>query len=202
MSYTRRPIAANIAVYWFYAITTTNLVTGFSPAQYYASPPKTPIISHNNNQQQDYTNKRSSSKTSLQLFPVDQSAAILLAEGVESWREYVPLGVSLLVITDILLGNPIANLALAPMRKATLGDDDDDSDGDSTTPKKKKFVKNPNERVDTDALGAAAVQKARYSMDLRTFLEENKSDEDKYEDMRKKINAQAQEFDSKKKPSD
>jgi len=205
MSYITRPIVAIIAVSCFYK-TSTSLVTGFSPAPQYAS-----ITSDNNkiifhNKQQEYTNKRSSTSTSsLQLFPLDQSAAILLAEEAETWRQYVPLGVSLLVITDILLGNPIANLALAPMRQATLDNDDDDSaaDGAGVSKKlKKKFVKNPNERVDTDALGQAAVQRARYSMDLRTFLEENKSDEDKYEDMRKKIDAMAQEFDSKKKPSD
>jgi len=208
--------------------TTARFVSGFSPlsntyttsnhhhrtASYNtnAAPPHLNTYDHHHHQntltsssshkqQQKHTKKSSSS---LNLFPEDQSTAFLLAE-VETWRQYVPLVVALGVITDILLGNPLANMAMAPMRDATIDNNDDDvvaADGTTTKKKKKKFVKNPSERIDTDAIGKAAVQKARYSMDLRTFLEENKSDEDKYEDMRKKIDKMAQEFDSKTNDSD
>ena len=41
---------------------------------------------------------------------------ILLASGVEGIRQYVPLVVSCLVIIDILLGNPLANMVMAPLQ--------------------------------------------------------------------------------------
>jgi len=136
----------------------------------------------------------------LHLFPEEQSAAMILAE-TESWRQYVPLVVSVGVIADILLGSPVANLALAPMRNAAIGDEenvDSEGGGIGISSKRKRLINNPNERVDTDAIGKAAVEKARNSMELRRFLEENKSDKDKYEEMGKKIDAMAQEFDSRK----
>jgi len=76
------------------------------------------------------------------------------------------------------------------MRRAAGDLDDDDDD------KKKSsgFTRNPNERVDTDSLAAEAVQRARYSMDLRKFLDENKTDEQRYAEIRKKIDQQAEEL--------
>lgn len=143
-------------------------------------------------QRKEYKNR----STILQLFPEEQSAALILAEA-ESWRQYVPLAVSVGVIGDILLGSPLANLALAPMKRATEGDEEEVG-SEGGTGNKRRRIRNPNERVDADAIGKAAVERARYSMELRTFLEENKSDEDKYEDIRKKIDAMAQDFDSRK----
>jgi hypothetical protein len=60
---------------------------------------------------------RSSSSSSLSSLSLDsliteQSASLLIAESNESWRQYVPLVVSFGVILDILLGSPLANLAL------------------------------------------------------------------------------------------
>jgi hypothetical protein len=116
----------------------------------------------------------------------------------ETWRQYVPLVVSCGVILDILLGSPVANLALAPMRRASDDDSEGtDDDGGLFGEKKSSFVKNPKERVDTDAVAQEALQRARYSMELRRFLDENKSDEDKYEEVRKKIDAQTEELNEK-----
>jgi len=176
-------------------------VTGFSPdASIIAN-----HVLHLPSQKTGYLTKSSQSKeyiyrsTILQLFPEEQSTALILAE-TESWRQYVPLVVSVGVIGDILLGSPLANLALAPMKRATEGDEEEvgSEGGGERTANKRRRIRNPNERVDADAIGKAAVERARYSMELRTFLEENKSDEDKYEDMRKKIDAMAQDFDSRK----
>ena len=61
-----------------------------------------------------------------------QFQSIVVASDTESWRQYVPLAVSLGVIVDILLGSPLANLALGPMRRASekgASGDSDDSDG-------------------------------------------------------------------------
>jgi len=172
-------------------------VTGFSPHAFTADN----HVMHFASQKIGYLTISSQRKeckkrsVALQLFPNDQGAALFLAE-TESWRQYVPLVVSVGVIGDILLGSPLANLALAPMKRATLGDEEGGEVGTST--KRKKRIRNKNERVDTDAIGKAAVERARNSMELRKFLEENKTDKDKYEDMRKKIDAVAQEFDSRK----
>jgi len=170
-----RLIAAIVVCFY---TTTARFVSGFSPlsntyttsnhhhrtASYNtnAAPPHLNTYDHHHHQntltsssshkqQQKHTKKSSSS---LNLFPEDQSTAFLLAE-VETWRQYVPLVVALGVITDILLGNPLANMAMAPMRDATIDNNDDDvvaADGTTTKKKKKKFVKNPSERIDTDAI--------------------------------------------------
>lgn len=137
--------------------------------------------------------------TALQLFSEEQSAALILAE-TESWRQYVPLVVSVGVIADILLGSPLANLALAPMRRAADGDEGEvDTEGDSgISTNRKSRINKPNERVDTDAIGKAAIEKAKNSMELQKFLEENKSDNDRYEEIRKKLDKMTDEFDSRK----
>ncbi len=145
---------------------------------------------------------------------IDQSTSLLLAE-TEGWRQYVLLVVSLGVILDILLGSPLANLALGPMRRAAMDKENNSSDsgggggggggdGDQKVTKP-SFIRNPKERVDTDAVAQAALDKARNSMELRKFLEENKTDEQRYEEIRKKIDAEAAKFDSNmesKKPSE
>jgi len=51
------------------------------------------------------------SLSSLNSLSLDHSY-ISVAKDVEEWRQYVPLGVSFGVILDILLGSPLANLAL------------------------------------------------------------------------------------------
>ena len=66
--------------------------------------------------------------------------------------------------------------------------DDEEEDG------VRGFQRNPKERVDSDGLAQAAVEKARYSMELRKFLDENKTDEQRYEEMRKKIDQQASQL--------
>lgn len=134
--------------------------------------------------------------TEIQIYP----STLMLAE-TEGWRQYVPLVVSVGVILDILLGSPIANLALGPMRRAAMKNEEngDDNSGAnvSSGDKKQKFNRNPRERVDSEAVGQAALEKARYSMELRKFLEENKTDEQRFEDIRKKIDAEAAKFDAK-----
>ena len=54
--------------------------------------------------------RTSPSTTSLKSFTVEESSLVLAA--TEGWRQYVPLVVIGGVILDILLGSPIANLAL------------------------------------------------------------------------------------------
>jgi len=138
------------------------------------------------------------------------SSSLLLSEdgSVESWRQYVPLVVSVGVIVDILLGSPLANLALAPMKRASengSGGESDDNDGGSGGSLfsafgggeggEDKALSRSKERVDSEAIAQAALDKAMGTLELKRFLEENKSDEQKYEDVRKKIDRQMQELD-------
>lgn len=137
------------------------------------------------------------------------TSSFLLSEdgSVESWRQYVPLVVSVGVIVDILLGSPLANLALAPMKRASeqgSGGESDDTDGGSGGSLFSSFgggggedkaLSRSKERVDSEAIAQAALDKAMGTLELKRFLEENKSDEQKYEDVRKKIDRQMQELD-------
>jgi hypothetical protein len=128
----------------------------------------------------------------------------LLAESEESWRQYVPLVVSVAVIIDILLGNPLANMALAPMKRASEKGATGDSDDNTTSVGGGRSlfsamgggsaVDKSKERVDTEAIAQAALDKARNTLELRNFLEENKTNEQRYEEMRKKIDRQMDEF--------
>lgn len=132
---------------------------------------------------------------------VDIQTSLIIAE-TESWRQYVPLVVTFGVILDIVLGSPLANMALGPMRKAAMENEDNDSteemnDINSGGENKSKFNRNPKERVDSEAIGLAALETARAKMELRKFLEENKTDEQRYEEIRKKIDSEAAKFDAK-----
>ena len=141
--------------------------------------------------------------------------SILLSEDVESWRQYVPLVVSVAVIIDILLGSPLANMALAPMKRASEKGVTGDSDGDGSSSGggggggslfsafggssdaggEDKAGSRSKERVDSEAIAQAALDKAMGTLELKRFLEENKTDEQRYEDVRKKIDQQLMELD-------
>ena len=141
-----------------------------------------------------------------------QSAAstILASSDAESWRQYVPLAVSVGVIVDILLGSPLANLALGPMRRASekgASGDTDDNDGGAAgggspfsafgglDAGSGKAVDRSKERVDSEAIARAALDKASGTLELRRFLDENKTDEQRYEEVRREIDKQMDELD-------
>lgn len=128
------------------------------------------------------------------------TAAVILSSDGESWRQYVPLGVSVGVIVDILLGSPIANLALAPMKRASENGATDDAGGAGGSPFSAASSAagardRARERVDSTAIAQAALDKATNTLELKRFLEENKTDEQKFEDVRKKIDRQMSELD-------
>jgi len=115
---------------------------------------------------------------------------------VESWREYVPLVVSCFIILDILLGSPAANLILAPMKRAT---DDANGTGGNENEKsddKSSLIRDPNERIDSGAIAQSVLEKANDFMERTKNLEENKTAEQRYEEIRRKIDAQVEELDS------
>ncbi|KAL9183341.1 hypothetical protein ACHAXT_005128 [Thalassiosira profunda] len=114
--------------------------------------------------------------------------SIVVASDTESWRQYVPLAVSVGVI--------------GPMRRASekgASGDSDDNDGgaagggslfsafgglDATG--SGKAVDRSKERVDSEAIARAALDKASGTLELRRFLDENKTDEQRYEEVRRK----------------
>ncbi|KAL7492207.1 hypothetical protein ACHAWT_001920 [Skeletonema menzelii] len=138
---------------------------------------------------------------------------MLVSSETESWRQYVPLVVSVAVIIDILLGSPLANLALGPMRRASekgaTGDSNSQDGSDNGAAGAGggslfssfggngggKVVDKSKERVDSEAIAQAAIDKARNTLELKRFLEENKTDEQRYEEVRKKIERQLEELD-------
>ena len=146
------------------------------------------------------------------------SAILLLAaaaangETTETWRQYVPLAVICTVLLDIVLGSPIANLALAPMRRAATKDAEGAGAGggaDGSGGEGGMFgggmginsmvsgggggsgdIGNRKERVDTAAIAQTTLDKARGTVELMEYLEQNKSDEQRYDEIRKKLDVQ------------
>ena len=141
------------------------------------------------------------------------STSTLLAVSQE-WRQYVPLVVICLVLVDIVLGSPLANLALSPMRRAAeKAEDQQGRDGDDGGQAGSNFglgkalnpnlggggdvLKNPKERVDTASIAQGTLDKARGTLELMEYLENNKSNEQLYEEARKKMDKQFEELDGK-----
>uniref|UniRef100_A0A7S2XR90 Uncharacterized protein n=1 Tax=Attheya septentrionalis TaxID=420275 RepID=A0A7S2XR90_9STRA len=111
---------------------------------------------------------------------------------VEEWRQYVPLGTALLVIVDILLGSPVANSIMAPMKQASEEANNEKNGGTASTPRRR----NPKERVDTNGVAQAALDRARNSMELRSFLEAQKTDWDRMNDIRKTLDSQTSQLET------
>ena len=117
---------------------------------------------------------------------------MILSAEVESWRQYVPLGVSILVIFDILLGSPVANLILSPMKKAS----EDQSNGEGQDDGERESTKDLRERVDTEAMAQATLDRARNIVELNKYLEDTKSDAKRFDEMKKKLDKQLEDFDN------
>lgn len=146
------------------------------------------------------------------------SSTSTIVAATDEWRQYVPLIVISLVLVDIVLGSPLANLALAPMRRAaTKAEEEQGSgggDGGDAAAQAGNFglgarlnpnlgsagdvLKNPRERVDTATIAQDTLDKARGTLELMEYLENNKSNEQLYEEARKKMDKQLEELDGKK----
>ena len=129
---------------------------------------------------------------------IDSSSVLLSAE--ETWRQYVPLIVSVGIIGDILLGNPLANLILAPMKRQTGIDDDDennnnDDDGGDSTDASKKRKGSSKARIDAEKVAREAIFKAQNTLELRKFLDDRKTDYDRMEDLKKELDSSMQDLD-------
>jgi hypothetical protein len=105
------------------------------------------------------------------------------SEEITGLRQYVPLVVSLLVIIDIALGRPLANSILAPLQGV--------KDELSQEPQEK----NLKERVDTNAIAQEALDQARTMMELKEYLDTNKTDAQKLQELRDKMDKDMQQVD-------
>lgn len=125
------------------------------------------------------------SSSSISLFS-DSSSSILVAQ--ESWRQYVPLVVSLFVIVDIVLGSPVLKSVTDRINpKNAVGDG---GPGGATFDRSR-------ERVDTEQFAKEAIEKAQNALELRRYLEENKTDEQRYQEIRSRMDAQMSKLDTK-----
>lgn len=84
----------------------------------------------------------------------------MLAE--DSWRQYVPLVVIAGVLVDILLGSPLANSALKPLRG-----DQPQADGETGDRANQDAVSRSKERVDSDRVAQDAINRAESALELR-----------------------------------
>ena len=135
--------------------------------------------------------------TSLALFPevlgtassgiavVD--SAIDSSTGIE-WRQYVPLAVSFGVITDILLGSPLANAMIGLIRP---------SEDSPKSRSEEAAAVDTKERIDTRRLARQAIEKAQNTLELRQYLDKMKTDSDRMEDLKRKMDQQTAQLDQK-----
>lgn len=124
-----------------------------------------------------------------------------VTESGETWRQYVPLVVTGFVLVDIVLGNPVANKVLGGMRPPDEQNADKNARaaGSSTVDQdnQRKIA-----RIDTEAFAQAALDKASNTLELRSYLENNKSDYDKMEDIKRKMDIEMDALDRKNRPSE
>lgn len=124
-------------------------------------------------------------------------AATVSASSGSSWRQYVPLVVSGGVLTDIVLGSPVANKVLGGMRPPAEGEG---SGGGSKTNGKTKVdpvEQKKIERIDTQAYARQALNKAESTLSLRKYLDDNKSESEKMNDLKRIMDKQMEELDRK-----
>jgi hypothetical protein len=125
----------------------------------------------------------------------DTDMIVGVASEASSWRQYVPLVVSSFVLLDIVLGSPAAN-SLIRLTQQQVDDQHSNADSntqgnESTTAAQTTLNSVANTvdinkpRIDVDAVVKQALDKADNVKMLRSYLEENKTDWDRMEDIRR-----------------
>lgn len=134
-----------------------------------------------------------------QLQVLEDSTSMVVA--TESWRQYVFPIVTAGVLIDIVLGSPIANSVLAPLQGDTRaasedGDEQEQQSFGSVFGGGKVDNSKLRERVDSERVANAAIDKARNTLELRRYLDDRKTDYDRMEEMKKALDAGMQDLDS------
>jgi hypothetical protein len=107
--------------------------------------------------------------------------------GTATWRQYVVLAVILAVLADILLGSPVAGAIAAPLRQQA-------DDLQEQEVKKNSPLDTSRERVDSEAMAKQVLDKVYGTQELKDYLERNKSDKDRMEEMRQKVDRQFEDM--------
>jgi hypothetical protein len=94
---------------------------------------------------------------------------------------YISLLIILLVLLDIVLGSPMANILLSPL-KSQLSNDATNTNAVSSNNSSSSL-----ERIDSQAVAQRALDKAMAVTQLRDYLESQKSDYDRIQDIQKQI---------------
>jgi hypothetical protein len=116
------------------------------------------------------------------------------AASAATWKQYLSLGVILIVVLDIILGSPLLNMVTAPLKRKILLEEDSTSstttsnmgDYQSRLGTTTRWDKG-KERVDTEAIAKEALDKANSAIGLRDYLERNKTDKDRMEQLQREI---------------
>jgi hypothetical protein len=126
---------------------------------------------------------------------IDSTAASTtsLTIASEEWRQYLSLAVVAGVLLDILLGSPLANAVLKPLRGAQEvltkeGNDGGDMNNSSGRARSK-------ERIDSEKVAQQAIDKAQNMLELKNYLESRKTDWDRMEDMKRNLDKTMQDID-------
>lgn len=117
---------------------------------------------------------------------IDSFSTLVVAE--TSWRQYASLALISCVLLDIVLGSPFANMVMKPMRDAQEALQEAQGAQDEEGRKR--------ERVNTELVAQEAIDKAQNALELRRYLDEQKSDWDRMEEMKKKLDADMDDLDA------
>lgn len=137
-------------------------------------------------------------KSTTQLQVLEESTSLMVA--TESWRQYVFPIVTAGVLIDIVLGSPVANGVLAPLRGDAEAANEEGGDqpqsqfgfGGGGNLDKTKL----KERVDSEKLANEAITRAQNALELRRYLDDRKTDFDRMEEIKKQLDEGMQDFDS------
>mmetsp|Transcript_27143 Transcript_27143/g.40094 ORF Transcript_27143/g.40094 Transcript_27143/m.40094 type:complete len:195 (-) Transcript_27143:27-611(-) len=162
-----------------------------SSANAFTNKPLSPLVSNNIQQRSHLAPTLSmdpaQTTTSLHLFPDPSSMLISDGDVSGGWRQYVGLGVSLFVIVDIVLGNPFANAILAPIKDQA---EEGQKGGGGEQSKRRRA-----ERVNSEKIAREAIEQASFAKELRQYLAENKTDQQKIEEMRAEMDSNFKKVD-------
>lgn len=146
-------------------------------------------------------NKKSATKLPA---AIEESASLIVA--AESWRQYVFPIVTAGVLIDIVLGSPIANSVLKPLRggdaEAPAGEEGQNQPrqgpfGGFLAASPPSFDETrTKERVDSQKVADDAITRAQNALELRKYLDDRKTDFDRMDEMKRELDAGMQDFDS------
>jgi hypothetical protein len=88
---------------------------------------------------------------------------------IAEWRQYVPLAVSVAVILDIVLGSPLANAVTSRLRPSATEDAEERRSNNRETISQQR--RSSKERIDSQKVAQEAIQKAQFTLELRSMLE-------------------------------